>query len=289
MNPRASKHFPSLSAAFAGAALLFVGAAASAADLPDASVVVLSASVEGQLIAAYPHGLYRIDTGAGTATRLPLPAAAQRAIAAVVGGGDGARIHVATPGAGLWSTDDAGRSWEPRNAGLPGGPVTALAHHASQPDTLYAYVSGQGIYRTENAGAKWQLMDAGPQGMTGPLIHSDMPGSMQTGWLFVATQAGVSRAMDCFCLWRKAGDLPAGAKALTFDPREPAHIYAAAGEAILRSTDGGETWEKIGAPGADIVALAATRSGKMYAGGAGGQLYRSTDGGNAWERMDAAL
>jgi photosystem II stability/assembly factor-like uncharacterized protein len=270
--------------ALAVAALLLGGApAVQAADLPEGQVVALSERAGGRLITAYPHALYEIDARAGKTTGIPLPAPVNRISAATANGG---RIYIAGGGAGVWRTDDEGRSWTARTSGLPGRDVAALASHASQDDTLYAYLPGEGIYRTEDAGGNWQLMDAGPEGITGGLIHSDMPDSMQTGWLFVATAKGVSRSMDCFCLWRNAGSLPGEAAALSFDPREPAHIYAATRDGIFRSMNGGEDWEQTGAPGFSATALAVTEAGELVAGGAGGELYLSRDAGTSWERVD---
>lgn len=288
MISRMNKLFFRSRAALSLAVFLLAGiaSAAGATGLPKESVVALNEDGGGRLVAAYPRALYRIDVGARKAAAIPLPAPARRISAATAATTEG-RIFIAAAGAGVWRTDDAGRSWVSKSAGLPKGDVTTLTRHASLSDTLYAYVPGEGIYRTENAGESWQLMDAGPEGMSGKLIHSDMPDSMQTGWLFVATEAGVSRSMDCFCLWRNAGSLPGEAAALSFDPREPAHIYAATGEGLFRSTNGGEDWAKVGAPDFSATAIAVTRTGEVYAGEAGGALHRSRDKGISWERIDA--
>src|SRR3546814_15414001 len=74
------------------------------------------------------------------------------------------------------------------------------------PDTVYAVVAEQGIYRSEDGGAGWRMMDKGPEAEIQRIIHSNLEGSMQSGWLFAATDRGVYRSMDCFCGWRNAGD-----------------------------------------------------------------------------------
>src|SRR5260370_2025760 len=96
-------------------------------------------------------------------------------------------------------------AWVERTEGLPGLDVIAVADHATHPDTIYAIVEERGIYRSQDAGKSWRMMDRGPRDGLVQLIHSDMPGSMQSGWLFAATSSGVRRIMDCFCLWQDAG------------------------------------------------------------------------------------
>ena len=74
--------------------------------------------------------------------------------------------------------------------------MAALTTHADRPETIYAYLSSKGIFRSEDGGKEWRLMDAGPRGGVTSFVHSNMPGSMQSGWLFVAGTHGVQRAMD---------------------------------------------------------------------------------------------
>ncbi|MFT5389822.1 MAG: hypothetical protein ACI8PT_000001, partial [Gammaproteobacteria bacterium] len=111
-------------------------------------------------------------------------------------------IYIASPNLGVWCRHDGAATWNTQSKGLPAKPITSLATHAS-----------------EDEGATWQLMDGGPENMTGPFIHSNMPGSMQSGWLLAVTRNGVSRSMDCFCLWRRAGGLAGEVSGLTYDPR----------------------------------------------------------------------
>lgn len=64
------------------------------------------------------------------------------------------------------------------------------------------------------------------------------------------------------------------------DPRVIYGVY----QSLQRSTDGGRTWEVVGAPPADIIALSASSidANTVYAATQSG-LQRSTDGGRSWK------
>lgn len=198
-----------------------------------------------------------------------------------------AALYVATSGAGVLRSDDDGRTWVERNNGLPGTSVTALTTHADRPATVFIYMKGHGILRSEDGGRRWRLMDAGPRDGVTAFIHSNMPGSMQSGWLFAGGATGVSRAMDGFGGWTDAGELGRAARAIAFDPRRPSDIFAAATSALVVSRDGGETWSEIAAPGPTIAALTVTPRGEIYAAGHDGGLYLRADSAAPWKRLDA--
>lgn len=241
------------------------------------------------LLKATTDALYRSDDDGRHWNQIKLPQGPDtRRIASVAAasGGKGV-LYVAGAGLGVLRSNDGGASWEARNDGLPGNDVAAIATHADQPETVFAIVSGHGIYRSQNGGLGWKLMDAGPRGGIQRLMHSNMPGSMQTGWFFAATAKGVRRAMDCFCGWRDAGGLGSNVAAIAYDPRRPLNVFAATDTGLLLSQDGGEKWSHVNAPAARLTALVATPSGILYAAAADGSLFRSNDDAKTWERVNA--
>lgn len=267
------------------AGLLGAGSAAAVGD----DVVLAFDGAGGTLLRARGAALARSDDGGRhwTPVKLPaIPAAGRIASIAVAAAGKGG-MYVAGPGIGVLHSGDGGRSWSARNEGLPGKPVTALATHAEQPDTVFAYVGGHGFFRSQDGGQRWQLMDAGPRGGIARFVHSNMPGSMQTGWFFAATGEGVRRSMDCFCGWREAGELGRAATAIAYDPRRPQHVYAATDDGLFLSANGGEQWSRVSAPAAAIRALVVTPDGIVYAATDDGTLFRSGDGAKTWERVGA--
>jgi photosystem II stability/assembly factor-like uncharacterized protein len=107
-------------------------------------------------------------------------------------------LFAAGPGAGVIRSDDDGRTWSTASGNLPSKDVSALAVHSFHPGTLYALITGGGIFRTEDGGDQWQKMDDGPRAKVLGLAHSTLPGSMNTGWLYAATEDGPYLSMDCF-------------------------------------------------------------------------------------------
>lgn len=240
------------------------------------------------LFKAYPKALYRSDSEGRDWSRIPLPKAIDggRIVSIAVAAKSRGSLYVAGPGLGVLRSVDGGRSWVAKNDGLPSKEIAALASHADLPTTVYVYVTGRGIFRSEDAGEKWRLMDAGPRHKVLQVVHSNMPGSMQTGWFFAATAKGVSRSMDCFCGWRDAGDLGQAVTAVAYDPQQPMWVYAAAEAALSVSADGGEHWSQARSPGRKITALVATPAQMLYAAVGKGEIFSSADHGITWRQVD---
>lgn len=266
--------------------LAFHGIANAGLDQAPSRVVALGFdNVTQTLLKATPKALYRSGDEGRTWTQVALPrTAANGAIAALaIPARHKDVVYIAGPGLGVLRSENGGRSWVARNQGLPGTTVMALTAHADEADTVYAYLMGKGIFRSRDAGLHWRLMDRGPADGIVHFVHSNLPGSMQTGWLFAATSKGVRRSMDCFCGWHDAGGVAAQVMAVAYDPKQPQRVYAVARNAFLVSTDGGDQWASRKPPAAVITALVGAPSGAVYAAG-DGQLFRSRDQGATWEK-----
>lgn len=218
---------------------------------------------------------------------LGVPAGRGRATSVSVAAGGKGVLYVAAPGLGVLRSEPGMRGFSARHKGLPSREVTGVAAHADRPDTVYAYIAGRGIFRSEDGGLHWRLMDAGPRGGIVQFVHSNLPGSMQSGWLFAAAPQGVRRAMDCFCGWRDAGALDRPIHAVAYEPQQPARVHAASDRQILSSADGGETWTAVASPPLGAKALAAAPNGVLYAASAGGQVFRRASAATAWEPTGA--
>ena len=214
------------------------------------------------------------------------PMLAKAPIAAIAIAAQGSAIYLAGPGLGVLRGDAEGRSWKAVGDTLPSRDVTALAAHTTQPDTLYAYLPEQGIYRSQDAGQSWKLMDQGPDGIR-QLIHSDLAGSMESGWLYATTAKGASVSMDCFCLWRDLGEFTGPVTSVAYQPGLPDTLYAASEGRIFRSTDGGRSWQQAPSPEATVAALTVAPSGTLYAATVDGGFFRSVDGAASWSRVGA--
>jgi len=259
------------------------------ASQQDGSVVGLAyESGTDTLLKAYARALYRSADGGQSWRKLEIASLEDGEIASLATSpASQVVMYVAGPRLGVLRTDDGGKTWVERNEGLPSRNVIAVTAHTTQPETFYAVVKEHGVYRSQDAGKSWRLMDRSVREGVRQLIHSDMAGSMQTGWLFAATPKGIRRAMDCFCLWQDAGKLGTDTYGVTYDPTQPEHIYATTEKGLFRSMDGGESWAQVTAPSSKAVALAFSHSGILFAIDANGGLYRSADQGGTWTQVNA--
>ena len=149
--------------------------------------------------------------------------------------------------------------------GLPErGDVLDVAVAPSDGRWVYATIKGKGIYRSTDGGLSWTLTAINGSGQD-ILIDPVNPRRV-----FVAVWAGVLRSTDGGATWKviRRG-LPKDQQvgALAWDPGDERVMYAglrasaSAGSAVYRSTDRGETWERLWSPaggealGNDIEAL----------------------------------
>ncbi len=65
------------------------------------------------------------------------------------------RIAVAGWGVGVAISDDRGKSWQPRNAGLPSDAVWSVAFDPAKPGRMYASVHEAALYLSEDYGKTW--------------------------------------------------------------------------------------------------------------------------------------
>lgn len=178
-----------------------------------------------------------------------------------------------SPGAGMWRSTDAGKSWT--HIGLDDSQhVGRIRVHPSNPDLVYVAAMGhafgpndmRGVYRSKDGGKNWEKI------------------------LFVSRDAG---AVD-----------------LALDPTNPRIIYASTwrfrrgpyffesggdGSALWKSTDGGDSWKEIsrnkgmpkGTLGIIGMSASPTNPQNVYAivEAKDGGVYRSKDGGDTWTKV----
>ena len=221
---------------------------------------------------------------------LPLPEAVKegRVVTVSVPATAEQTLYIAGPGIGVQRSTDNGKTWQELNEGLPSENVIALATHRHQAKTLYAVIADDGLYQSEDTGTTWKKMDSGPGQPIRRLVHSDMEGSMQTGWLYAVSDDAVRLSMDCFCGWRPTGELDAGrVYDVAYDLETPERVYVATEQGLWRSDNGGQEWQPVTDDGPALVALAYSPAGMLYGLNREGQLLRSNDQGQTWTPPDA--
>src|SRR6266852_3205398 len=199
-------------------------------------------------------------------------------------------FYMAAVNGGVWKTTDFGNTWNPIYDDQPSGSVGALAVAPSDPNIIYAG-SGEGLQRPD-----------------------------------LATGDGIYKSTDAGKSWTHLGSEKGGLRdaqqiaAILVDPKDPNRVFVAAEghpygpnaeRGVFRSTDGGQTFQKVlykdeNTGAADLafdptnpqtiyavlwaarVAPWEIRSGESFIS-AGSGLFKSTDGGNTWKQLTKGL
>jgi photosystem II stability/assembly factor-like uncharacterized protein len=114
---------------------------------------------------------------------------------------------------------------------------------------------------------------------------------MKAKVFLAATGSGVSRAeRSSGGDWSVEFLLPGqDVRCLAADPLKPNLVYAGTqGQGVLRSEDGGRTWQSVGLPGMIVKSLAASphSPGTVFAGCKPVSLFVSRDGGESWGELE---
>jgi photosystem II stability/assembly factor-like uncharacterized protein len=177
-----------------------------------------------------------------------------------------------SPGAGMWKSADAGKSWT--HIGLDDSQqIARIRVHPSNPDLLYVAAMGhafgpndmRGVYRSRDGGKNWERV------------------------LFVNRDSGaVDLNMD--------PSNPRILYASTWRFRRGAYFFDSGGEgsALWKSTDGGDTWKELsrnkgmpkGTLGIIGVSVSQSNPQNVYAivEAKEGGVFRSRDGGETWSK-----
>ena len=191
--------------------------------------------------------------------------------------------YMGTTGGGLWKTEDAGQHWKNISDGFfDTGSVGAVAVSESNPNVIYCGL--------------------GEHAVRGVMTHHG---------------DGVYKSIDAGKTWKKIGlELTQHISRIVIHPTNPNIVYVAAQGAlysptpdrgIYKSTDGGETWEKIlfvdNKTGCVELSMDKNNPHILYAamwehqrlpwkvisGGPGSALYKSTDSGKTWKKIHQGL
>lgn len=206
-----------------------------------------------------------------------------RSVASVGVVGDPKTYYMGTTGGGLWKTEDAGVSWRNISDGyFKTGSVGAIAVAESDPNVVYVGMGehavrgvmthhGDGVYKSTDAGKTWKKigLDA-TQHISRIIVHPKNPDivyvAAQGALYSKSKERGLYKSTDGGATWKSVlyVDEKTGASELSMDANNPRIMYAA-------------MWEHGRLPW------------KVISGGAGSGLYKSTDSGETWEKMTEGL
>lgn len=220
------------------------------------------------------------------------------------------------------STDHL-RTFEPRQIGpaVTGGRITDVESLASDPSLIYVATASGGLWKSENRGHTWtNLFDDMPVSTFGDVALApsnpeivyagtgEQNNRQSTSW-----GNGVYRSDDGGRTWRHLGlEESRHVGKIEVHPTNPDVAYVAAlgnlwapseERGIFRTTDGGDTWEKVlhvdEYTGAVDLVMNTSNPDILYAatyqrlrrtwgfngGGPGSGIHRTIDGGDTWEEL----
>jgi hypothetical protein len=187
-------------------------------------------------------------------------------------------LYAGVDPAGLFRSDDRGRTWRPVGMSLLDHPTAngwrggkgglclhSIVPQSANPDRLWVAIAGGGVMFTEDAGLTWEPRNppvGDPGGPLGLRVQRLEISAGDEPILYQQNHLGVFRSFDGGKIWEDVtGDLPSRfGFPLALHPREPGTLYVIphfhgpnrryiAGEraAIWRGVDGGRRWEKLSA------------------------------------------
>lgn len=188
------------------------------------------------------------------------------------------RLYAGVAEAGLFRSDDGGKSWEPfpslrahptRERWMPGGGglcLHTILPDPADPDRLYVAISAAGTYRTDDAGETWRPLNRGVRAEflpekdaeAGHCVHKVVMDPADPAVLYQQNHCGVYRSGDGAESWTEISEglpstfgFPMGAH-----PRRGGTVFTVPLEAdvrrlppggelaVWRTRDGGKRWEK---------------------------------------------
>jgi photosystem II stability/assembly factor-like uncharacterized protein len=215
---------------------------------------------------------------------------------AVVDGPPG-RVLAATDRAGVFRSDDAGRSWLPSSSGLTDTRVADVETDPADATTAYAATMA-GLFKSADSGQTWSR--TGLPGIIkavgiAPSAHQRIYSASavpEDGELHVwRSDDGASSWQQIDTGLRRSSVLVA----LQVDPEDADRAYLVLDWVLYRTDDGGLHWsdESASLPSLDILAFALDRQDPrilyLAADTPTTGFFRSTDRGATWSRLGVAL
>jgi len=236
-------------------------------------------------------------------------------------------MYVAVGSGNVWKTTNAGTTWTPIFENQASYSIGCITLDPSNPNTVWLGTGenvggrhvgfGDGIYVSHDGGSSWKHKGLKTsEHLSKIIVHPE-----DSNTLWVAAQGplwskggerGLYKSTDGGDTWKRTlgNDQWTGVTDILMDPRNSDLLYAATwdrhrtvaaymgggpGSGIHRSTDGGETWEKLksGLPMSNLGKIGMTLNpfnpDQVYAvvelDRKKGGLYMSTDRGSSWVKQ----
>jgi photosystem II stability/assembly factor-like uncharacterized protein len=254
-----------------------------------------------------------------------------RVISFAVDPTDRTKYYVAVASGGVWKTVNSGTTWTPVFENEGSFSIGAIAIDPRNTATVWVGTGernsqrsvgyGDGVYRSDDGGRSWRNMGLKTSEHIGRIAIDPRDSNV----VFVAAQGplwsaggerGLYKTTDGGRTWKQVIKISdnTGVTDVVIDPSNPDTMYAASWQrrrhfftlinggpesAIYKSTDGGNTWNRLrsGLPPGDLgrigLSISPAKTDVVYATvEASGQLsgiFRSADRGATWERTSSNI
>ena len=213
------------------------------------------------------------------------------------------RTAFAATAKGLHISTDGGSSWRQVWTGREDGvQYLAISPDFSTDRTVFAGTENQGVLRSLDGGRSWQHANAGLKGVCVNALAVS-PEFARDRVVMAATEEGIAVSTDGGDSW---GSVSAGSGetvlSLDISRRDPAApvgrraiLAGLAGGGVIRSDDGGATWQAAnrGLAASSLTGLALSpgfeSDATLFAWGSTEGVLRSQDGGRSWEPVSAGM
>lgn len=148
----------------------------------------------------------------------------------------------------ILKSGDAGETWETVFTDTDSAAVmTRVTIDPSNGNRIYATTSTGSILISENEGAEWRVLYKVDEPVTGFIVH---PTNSSIAYI-VELESGLHKTVDGGKTWvnlfddafEDTFDDAIRIQQFTMDPTNPDTLYATSKEGIIRSSNGGESWE----------------------------------------------
>lgn len=240
---------------------------------------------------------------------------------------DHSEFYVAAASGNIWKTNNAGITFKPVFDKYGAYSIGCITIDPNNPYVVWvgtgennhqrALGYGDGVYKSTDDGESWKNMGLKDSRQIGGIVVDPRNSDV----VFVAAEGsawgpggdrGLYKTIDGGKTWKKVLNISenTGVNNITYDPRNPDVMYATSEQRrrhvftkigggpeskVYKSTDGGETWDKImsGLPGVDLggmgIAVSPVNPDVVYliveAAEDKSGFFRSTNRGASWEKM----
>jgi photosystem II stability/assembly factor-like uncharacterized protein len=248
--------------------------------------------------------IYKSRDGGQTWTNLSKGMSHSRVIAMAIDPTYPATVYAGTKGDAVYKSHDGGQRWVSMRSGLDDATISSVVNQFvfDPTDNNHIFLATtMGVFETKNGGDNWTKKMEGMKEVLMVVTLALDP--TRPAILYAGTSGGVYKTINEAGHWEKVNNglvspeivkssRALGVTSVLVDPFEPETVYAATLAGLYKTTDGAQSWMRIGESLADQMIIAMLldrkRKGVIYITGRDG-VHRSEDGGMTWKTINNGL